>query len=208
MSNTAETKEKTKTKIETDIGKVAQPQEQDVPLDSLSAMSGAAGINNVERIRDILFGGQMRDYEKRFNRLEEKMSKEVTRLRADMDKRMSSLEDFMRREFETLSEKLQAEKKERSESNLILETTFKAADASLKDHLSEVEEYSTKELRRLQHQQREDAKNSENSVNELRTELIETLERELNNLRDSKLDRTALAALFTETAMRLNDDAD
>lgn len=205
MSNTPEITKESKTEM--DIGKIAQPKTQDSPLDSLDAMSNV-GINNVERIRDILFGGQMRDYDTRFNRVEEKMSKEITRLRADMDKRMSSLEDFMRREFETLSEKIQTEKKERSEADLALETAFKTADASLKEHISEVEDHSTKELRRLQHQQREDSKASENAVSELRTEMIDMIERDLDTLRGSKLDKTALAALFTETAMRLNDDID
>ncbi len=203
MSNTPEISEETSP----DLAKIAQPQTADLSADPLASMSGV-GINNVERIRDILFGGQMRDYDKRFNRLEEKMSKEITRLRADMDKRMTSLEDFMRREFETLSEKIQTEKKERSEANLTLETTFKSADAALKDHISEVEDQSTKELRRLQHLQREDTKNAESAVSELRSEMITMMERELETLRGSKLDKTALAALFTETAMRLNDDID
>ena len=41
----------------------------------------AAVFRNVDKIRDILFGGQMRDYEQRFARVEEETAKELNRLR-------------------------------------------------------------------------------------------------------------------------------
>ncbi|MGA9594256.1 MAG: hypothetical protein WBS18_14245, partial [Candidatus Acidiferrales bacterium] len=42
---------------------------------------------NVDKIRDILFGSQMRDYEKRFARLEESVTKALDTLRDDTTKR-------------------------------------------------------------------------------------------------------------------------
>ena len=36
------------------------------------------GAGNVDKIRDILFGSQMRDYETRFARLEETLAKEIS----------------------------------------------------------------------------------------------------------------------------------
>ena len=50
---------------------------------SQSGVDEAVGSGNVEKIRDILFGAQMRDYEKRFIRLEERMFKEMKDLRDD-----------------------------------------------------------------------------------------------------------------------------
>ena len=41
----------------------------------------AANEGNVDQIRDILFGGQMRDYERRFEELEERMKRETERNR-------------------------------------------------------------------------------------------------------------------------------
>lgn len=37
--------------------------------------SDQAGGGNLDKVRDILFGTQMRDYEKRFNRMEERFMK-------------------------------------------------------------------------------------------------------------------------------------
>src|ERR1700749_3579611 len=39
------------------------------------------GAGNVDKIRDILFGSQMRDYESRFARLEEALVKETAEIR-------------------------------------------------------------------------------------------------------------------------------
>ena len=53
---------------------------------------------NVDKIRDILFGSQMRDYDKRFVRLEERLAKAADALRDDLKKRFDSLEAFVQQE--------------------------------------------------------------------------------------------------------------
>src|SRR3974390_155448 len=67
---------------------------------------------NVDKIRDILFGANMREYEKRFARLEEKLTKSSDALRDDLKKRFDSLESFMREEMESNNQRLKAEKAE------------------------------------------------------------------------------------------------
>src|SRR6188508_56549 len=42
----------------------------------------------VDRIRDILFGSQMRDYDSRFQRLEERLTRDAADTRADIQKRL------------------------------------------------------------------------------------------------------------------------
>src|SRR5215210_3122558 len=70
-----------------------------------------AESGNIDKIRQILFGGQMRDYEKRFSRLEERLLKESADLRDETKKRFDALEAFVRSEFEALSERLVAEQR-------------------------------------------------------------------------------------------------
>ena len=70
--------------------------------DKKQADADGAGDRNVDQIRDILFGGQMRDYERRFVELAQKLEQEATRLRAEMEKRVAALE----KRFDDASEKL------------------------------------------------------------------------------------------------------
>ena len=70
-----------------------------------STAGEAAGIDqgesgNIDKIREIIFGGHMRDYDKRFMRLEARLIKEGADLRDDTKRRFEVLEMFIKREFE------------------------------------------------------------------------------------------------------------
>jgi len=69
---------------------------------------------NVDKIRDIIFGSQMRDYEKRFLRLEERLTADAQALREDTKKRFDTLEAFVQKEIDSLSQRLKTEKSERA----------------------------------------------------------------------------------------------
>lgn len=168
---------------------------------TLSAPERSASTENqsgqsVDKIRDIIFGGQMREYEARFAAVENRLIKESSRLRQDMEERMNSLENLVLREFETLSNKLQLERKERNESLLGIETLLKKADDLLSQRLGDVENKSMEELRKLRTQEYEDIKSLRNNLLDLREELNSQIEREVDALRKSKVDKAGIAALF------------
>src|SRR3979409_2455156 len=71
---------------------------------------------NVDRIRDILFGPQMREYDGRFQRLEERLTLEANNLRWDIQKRLEAIEAFMRGETESLGNRLTNEQTERAQT--------------------------------------------------------------------------------------------
>jgi hypothetical protein len=68
----------------------------------------AAGAGNLDKIRDILFGAQMRDYERRFFRLEERVTKEAHEAREDIRRRFDTLESFIKQELTALGDRLRA----------------------------------------------------------------------------------------------------
>src|SRR5208282_5432807 len=73
------------------------------------------GGGNVDKIRDILFGSQMRDYETRFASLEETLRKETVEIRETSRRRFDQLENYFKREFEALETRLKSEREERSD---------------------------------------------------------------------------------------------
>src|SRR2546423_13320751 len=54
---------------------------------SHSSNESPAGAESLDKVRDILFGVQMRDYDHRFSQLEERLMREATLLREDVKKR-------------------------------------------------------------------------------------------------------------------------
>ena len=69
--------------------------------------------SKVDRIREILFGSQMRDYDERFQRLEEHLAREASEVRADTQKRLDALERFIKGEVDSINSRAAIEHGER-----------------------------------------------------------------------------------------------
>jgi len=161
---------------------------------------------NIDKIREILFGVQMRDYEKRFARLEERLLKEARDLRDETGKRFDALENFVKNEFEALTERLQSEQRTREESAQSLSRDLHETGKSLERKISQLDEQTTRSQRELRQQILEQSKNLSDEIRQKYHELSAMVEREVSDLGQAKTDRTALAALFSELSLRLTDE--
>src|SRR3712207_6146483 len=108
--------------------------------------------SNIDKIRDILFGVQMRDYEKRFSRLEERLLKEASDLRDETRKRFDALETFVKNEFEALTGRLQSEQRTRDDSVQAVARELQNTGQALERKLAEFEEQTTRTQRDLRQQ--------------------------------------------------------
>src|ERR1700723_3007858 len=95
---------------------------------------------NVDKIRDILFGSQMRDYEKRFVRLEDNATKAIEGLCEDMTKRLATLGGILRQEGDFRSTRLKSEKSERTEGLKEISREIKDGTKIIEKKLSQLEE--------------------------------------------------------------------
>ena len=157
---------------------------------------------NVDKIRDILFGGQMRDYEKRFARLEERLTKEASELRENTKRSLDALEYFVKREFEALSARLDAERQGRDGVARDLQDTARAIEKKIQDF----ENQTAQAHRDLRQQLLDQSKSLNEEIYRKHDEVSSTLKREVADLNHEKTDRATLSALFTELALRLNQD--
>ena len=161
---------------------------------------------NVDKIRDILFGGQMRDYEQRFSTLESRLSQSIERASRDLERRIERLDGFAKREVEKLSEQLKAERKDRVADSKKGSGELNEFADQVETWFAEVEEKlesETKDIREAIHEQSNDLTALMRQAQE---QLQASLEQETGQLADSKVAREDLSALLTEVAMRLNKD--
>ena len=166
----------------------------------------AAGGGNLEKIREILFGAQVHDFEKRFTRLEEKLLKETADSRAETKKRFDSMEAFIRKEIESLVERVKTEQGERSDAVKEISRDLRETAKTLEKKLAQLDEQATKGQRELRQQILDQSKSLTDEIRNRVKESAVLLTRELKELRSDKTDRSALAGLFTEAAMRLSGD--
>jgi len=163
------------------------------------------GTANIEKIRDILFGNQMREYDKRFGRLEERVHKEVTNLNDELSKRFDSLESYIKKEVEFLTDPLKTEQGDRSRALQDLTKDMKDTAALLEKKLEQSEEQFNKRVRDLNDALLAQSKNLSDEIRKKNEELAATLAAEAQELRSDKVDRAMLSEILMEMAMRLSD---
>ncbi len=169
-------------------------------------MPEITGANSLDKVRDILFGSQARDYEKRFARLEERLTKEANELKNDVKRRFDMLESYIKRELETLGERLRSEQNERHDNDTQLSNEIKQMSNNFERRASQLDELLMRMQRELRDQMLEQSKDLSDDIRQKHESLLQSLERESQDIRFEKTDRSALASMFTEIAMRLNNE--
>jgi hypothetical protein len=161
---------------------------------------------SLDKIRDILFGTQVREYDKRFSRLEERLLKECTELREDTKKRMDALEVYIRQEVESIAEVVKKLQVDRDEALKELAQENKHQVELLEKKLFDLDEQTNKLARDLRQQILEQSKNTNDDIGKKYAEILATVERETQEIRRDKTNRITLSALFAELAIRLRSE--
>ena len=170
------------------------------------AGSEVPGVANLEKIRDILFGAQIREYERRFARMEERLQSEVASLREDARKRCEALETYIREEVSSLSEQFKGEQENRAEAVGELSASLADNVKGFDKKVVQLEEKLAQSARELRDQILAQSKQLGDEINTRHDKAAKALDRESEALRTAKVDRVALSELFTEIALRLSDD--
>jgi hypothetical protein len=163
------------------------------------------GAGNVDKIRDILFGTQMRDYESRFARLEETLIKETQEIRETSRRRFDQLETYIRKEFETAQARLKSERDERADGATQLSRELKDLTDALSRRVRELDDRELDAERAMRNDMLQQAREITDEIRSRHDEVVSLLDKRVNELREGKTDRAALASLFNEVALRLSD---
>jgi hypothetical protein len=158
----------------------------------------------VDRIRDILVGSQMREYEGRLERLDERLVKEATEARTEVEQRLTDLERFSKAEIESLTHRLNAEQSERrieiEKLCYALTETAKAFESKIKN----LDEYA-REIYELHRQLLEQWRALSGEFKEKHDQMQAGLNRETEQIRGSMIGRETLAQILNEISGRLKD---
>jgi hypothetical protein len=166
----------------------------------------ASETASVDKIRDILIGNQMRDHERKFGVLEERLLKEMADLRDETSKRIDSIETYIRKEVESLSDRLKAEQDIRSESDQKTSKELHETAKTLSENIEKLDEKQGKDGRDLRQQLLEQSKNLSSEIREKHQESSTKLHQSVQELQGAKVDRFALSELLIEMAVRMSNE--
>ncbi len=164
------------------------------------------GAGNIDKVRDILFGGQMRDYERRFVRLEERLLKETSAMKEDVRKRLAALEQFVKQESGSIGERIKTENSERTSADKDLARETREATKTFEKKSGQLGDQIDRAQRELRQQALDLHKRMTDELQQKTDEVLARLTQEATELRTEKADRAILASLLTEMAMRLTNE--
>jgi DNA anti-recombination protein RmuC len=192
----------TKKRIAVSRGKGTVEKNDKSAAMEIEQASGAS----LEKVRDILFGVQMREYDKRFARLEERLARESAEMKDDVKKRLGALEGYIKKEVESLEDRLKAEQDSRAEQLKEVAREIKDNAKASEKKTASLDDQLARSQKDLRQQLLDLNKRLTDEIQQKTEEVLATLAREAQELRTEKADRAALASLFTEVAMRLSNE--
>jgi seryl-tRNA synthetase len=169
----------------------------------------------MEQVRELLFGAQLKDVDTRFQRLEERLLREISDVQEALKTRLDSLENFMKSETGSLLHRLQEEQaeresairdeqRERSESLAKLAKELAAtADAFERRNtkLSGALDATERELRNLL---MTESNSLSSKVEERYQDALNVLSNTAAQIRHDMVYRSALSGMFTDLAVKLS----
>lgn len=166
----------------------------------------AVEVDNVDKIRDILFGQQMREVSEKFASLENNLAKDLAAMRQENSQQLDSLKSFLESEIAILSSNLGNEEKTRIEQ-------LDELDDKLKQNVKQIDKKFSETQKSLDAGSSEFnqkiLKQSQDFSADLTKKMVEARERmdgHHQELGKNKVDKLTLSEVLTTLAMQINPD--
>jgi DNA anti-recombination protein RmuC len=175
-------------------------------VESRAPIAGDPGAASLDKVRDILFGGQMRDLDQRFARVEERLTRETAELAEDVRKRLAAVEQFAGAEAEALAQRIKGEYEARTGATKELSRQLQETSSEFEKRSGLIDDQLARAQRELRQQILDVQQQLTNEIRQKFDAVLAQLRQEALDLRAGKADRITLAALFTEVAMKLTNE--
>jgi DNA repair exonuclease SbcCD ATPase subunit len=160
----------------------------------------------MDKIRDILFGNQARDYDKRFSRMESQLNREAAELRQELLKRVDTLESYIKQEIKDINARIKNENNERAEGDAQLQKDLKEMFETLSKKLHQEEENLAERSADLREQILEQSKQLSDEISTKHEQATQSLKQAAMELDDAKMNRADLSGFLLDIAMRISGD--
>jgi len=163
-------------------------------------------VVGVDKIRDLLFGNQMQDYDRRFSMLEERFLQRVREIESESARNLGSLEASAKKQTETLDAQLREEKDQRTDADREIERSQRDHNDTVEKRLRSISEQLSRVERDQTDRLTQEVQSLREEIRRRNEDLQRTIEKMFAELSNVKTDRNLLAGLFVEIARCLNQD--
>ncbi len=172
-------------------------------LNNAPSTSDAPGV---DKIRELLFGNQMQDYDRRFDVMEQRFQQKMRDLEAESTRAIQSMESSVKKQLESLASQVRQEQDLRGEADKELGRGLREQIQGLEKHLSKVADQLASQDRDFTERLSHESQTLHEDIRRRNEDTRAAIERMLAELMNVKTDRSLLAGLFVEIARCLNQD--
>ena len=148
----------------------------------------------------------MRDYERRFAKLEERLARDTAELKDEVRKRLTALTSSSRTKPRRWPSRIKTEHDERTDATKELSRELREAAKAFEKKTGQLDDQITRAQRELRQQLLDLNKQLTDEIGRKADEVLARLAQESHELRDDKADRATIAALLQEVALRLTNE--
>src|SRR5882762_8428511 len=175
------------------------------PLSGNGAASGPEGVS-VDKIRDLLFGNQMQDYDRRFSNLEERFLQRFKEIESETARNLGAFESNAKKQVDSLAGQLREEKDQRADADKEIERVLRDQNQALEKRIRSMSDQLSQLDRDMADRVTRESQSLREEIKQKHTDTQQTIERMFAELSNVKTDRNLLASLFIEVAKCLNQD--
>jgi len=160
-------------------------------------------MNNVDQIRDLIFGSQLKEFDERFETLNKTLKGVEEKLIQMFKEAHGKLQKETERSLEALEQKIDnlatATQKERNKLKELIDTTDETLQVQMKN---QKDEFLTK-LKIMKENIDDENEKMSQDFTKMQTQIESALKEGLANLGEEKLSRDAMAGMLLDVAMKI-----
>jgi uncharacterized protein (UPF0335 family) len=160
-------------------------------------------LGNIDQIRDIIFGAHLREYTSRLDKAESDISAIQQDVRDRLNDLKSVLASELRAAVESIDKRLKTISASTQEETADLRQQFDRINRKFTSNIETLDESVEAQRVALREEIAQTRDNLQNDTRELRSLVLEELDRHFSILREDKLSKDDMAELLFELGMRL-----
>jgi archaellum component FlaC len=200
-------KEKNKMGAKPELSPVIDAQTIKAAQEALSNAPSSGEAPGVDKIRELLFGNQMQDYDRRFAVMEQRFQQKLRDLEAESARALQSMESSIKKQLESIASQIRQEQDLRADADKELGRGLREQIQALEKHLGKVADQLSSLDREFTERLGHESQTLREDIRHRNEDTRVTIERMFSELSNVKTDRNLLAGLFVEIARCLNQDS-
>ncbi len=160
-------------------------------------------LGNIDQIRDIIFGPQLRESNSRIAQIESDLASLQQELRDRTDQVKTALSTELRAAVDSLEKKLKSVSLSAQEESLDLRQQLDRVSKKFSNSVEALDQTVDKQTNALRSELVETRTKLQEDVRTLREHVFEELERRFSTLKEAKVSRDDMAEVLFELGMRL-----